>query len=152
MVVMGPKHAALLGVKVKEYLPAKTTHQVADNRKTRVLGMAILKITTMVSNRTTRQQAYIMEAGNLLYFSHQAFQDLGCPSENYPEAEVTNEKGNLGQMTEMEEKRPCDSRTKPCLQTRPWRCHTRVSRRTVKMAAKPSQLRQSHSNVTDTKL
>ena len=30
MVVMGPKHVALQGVKEKEYLPAKKTIQVAD--------------------------------------------------------------------------------------------------------------------------
>ena len=72
MVVMGHKHAALLGFQETEYLFAKMTIQVADNRTTRVLGMAILKITTVGTNRTTRQQAYIMEAGDQLYLSHQA--------------------------------------------------------------------------------
>ena len=70
MVVIGPKHEALLGVKETEYLPAKMTIQVEDNRTTRVLGLPILKITTIGTNRTTCQQAYIMEAGNQVYLSH----------------------------------------------------------------------------------
>ena len=41
MMVMGPKHAAWLGVKEAEYLPTKITIKVADNWTTRVLGMAV---------------------------------------------------------------------------------------------------------------
>ena len=108
IVVMGPKHAALLGVKETEYLPAKMTIQVANNRTTRVLSIAILKITRVGTNRTTRQQAYVMEASDPLYLSHQALQVLDCLSENYPEADVTNEEGNFGQVTEVEEERPCN--------------------------------------------
>ena len=104
---MGPKHAAMLGVKEAEYLPAKMTIQVANNRTTRVLGMAIFKMTTVGTNRTTRQQAYIIETGDQLYLSHQALRDLSCLLENYPEADVTNEKGKLGQVTEGEEERRC---------------------------------------------
>ena len=71
--------------------------------------MAILKITTVnTTKRSTCQQAYIMEAGDQLYLRHQALRDLGCLTENYPEAEVTSEEGNLGQITEVEEERPCN--------------------------------------------
>ena len=41
MMVMGPKHAAWLGVKEAEYLSTKITIKVADNWTTRVLGMAV---------------------------------------------------------------------------------------------------------------
>ena len=34
MVVMGPQHAEMLGIKVKEYIPAKMTIQVVNNRST----------------------------------------------------------------------------------------------------------------------
>ena len=108
MAVMGPTHAAMMGIKEKECLPAKMTVQVANNRSTKVLGMAIIKITTIGSNRTTQQQAYIMETGNQLYLSHQALRDLDCLPENYPEAEVTGEEGNLSQVGEVEEARSCD--------------------------------------------
>ena len=60
---------------------------------------------TIGTNRTTRQQAYIMEADNQLYLSHQALRDLGYLPENYPETKVTNKKENLGQVTKVEEKR-----------------------------------------------
>ena len=112
MVVMSPKHAALLGVKETEYLPTKMSIQMAESSTTRVLGMAILKITTVGTNRTTRQQAYIMEAGDQLYLSHQ---DLDCLPENYPEAQVTNKKGKLRQVTKGEEERPynCPNRVLP---------------------------------------
>ena len=73
MVVMGPMHAAMLNIKEKEYLPAKITIQVADNRSKKGLSMTIIKITTIGSNRTTRQQAYIMELGNQLYVSPRHF-------------------------------------------------------------------------------
>ena len=55
MAVVDPQHTALLGVKDMEYLAAKMTIQVADNRTMRVLGMAILKITMVGTIRTTRQ-------------------------------------------------------------------------------------------------
>ena len=103
--VMGPKLAVLLDVKETEYIPAKMTNHVVDNRSTKVLGMAIVKIMTISSNRTTRQQAHIMEAGDQLYLSHQALREL---PENYPEAEVTCEEGNLRQVGEVEEERPCN--------------------------------------------
>ena len=109
MVVIGPTHAPMLGIKKKEYLPAKMTIQVADNWSTMVLGMAIIKITTVGRNRTTQQQVYIMETGNQVYLSHQALRDLGCLPKNYPEAEVTDVKGNLSQVDEVEEDRLCDS-------------------------------------------
>ena len=77
MVLMGSKHAALLGIKETEYLPAKMIIQVAYNRTIRVLGITILKITTVGTNKITRQQAYILEAGDQLYLIHQALQNLG---------------------------------------------------------------------------
>ena len=82
LVVMGPKHAALLGVKETQYLPAKKTIQVADNRTPRVLGTAILEMTIVGTNRTTRKQAYFMEAGDQLYLSLKTFWDLGRLLEN----------------------------------------------------------------------
>ena len=41
-----------------------------------------------------------MEGNDQLYLSHQALRNIGCLPENYPEAEVTNEKGKLRQVTE----------------------------------------------------
>ena len=55
IVVMGPKHMALLGFKETEYLPTKMTIHVADNITTRVLGLAICKMTTVGTNRMTHQ-------------------------------------------------------------------------------------------------
>ena len=60
MLVMGPKHAAMLGIKETDYLPTKMTIQVADSRTTRVFGKAILKIMTVDTKRTTLPEAYIM--------------------------------------------------------------------------------------------
>ena len=108
MVVMGPTHAAMLGMKEKEYLPVKMTIKVGDNRSTKVLGMAIIVITIIGSNRTSRQQAYIMETEDQLYLSNQALPGLGCLPENYPEAEVTGQEGNLSQVGKVEENRPSD--------------------------------------------
>ena len=76
--------------------------QVADNRTFRVLGMAILKITTINNNKRTRQHVYILKGNDRLYLSHQALPDLGCLLENYPKAELTNEKGKLGQILKTE--------------------------------------------------
>ena len=105
-VVLGPKHTALLGVKETEYLPAKMTIQVADNRIIRTLSRATINITTVGTSRTTCQPAYIM-TGNQLY--------LSCLQDNYPEEEVTNEKDNLGPVTNGEEERPynCPNRVLP---------------------------------------
>ena len=115
MVMMGQKHVALQGVKETEYLPAKMTIQVADNRTIRVISMAILKITTVNPNRMTRQQVYILEGNDRLYLSQQALWDLSCLLESYPEAEVNKKKGKLGQVTEREKERPrnCPNRALP---------------------------------------
>ena len=74
MVVISPKHAALLGIKETEDLSIMMAIQVADNRTIRVLGMAILKMTTnrMTCGRSTLWRAMTSSTSATRHFGTSA--------------------------------------------------------------------------------
>ena len=57
MLVMGRRQADILGIKERDYLPAKMKIQVANNRTAATLGLAILEISVVSSSKTIWQQA-----------------------------------------------------------------------------------------------
>ena len=103
MVVMGRRQAEMLGIRERDYLPAKMKIQVANNRTATTLGLAILEISVVGSSKTTWQQAYIIEGADRLYLSHEALKELDCLPEDFP--------GGAGQegtvLKAGEQERPC---------------------------------------------
>ena len=113
MVVMGHKHAEMLGIKHIEYLPAAKHIHVADSRSKGAAGMAILELSAKGLDgvvHTTWQQAYIMDGPEHLYLNYEALRELESLSENFPKAKG-NQEGRVSWVEEDregQEPRPCN--------------------------------------------